>query len=78
MAKVIVDKKGRKITLRNPAEKGEKYAFELKNGYNASTGKSLTREQRAYRSGYLDSRKDGARAWKANKRKKQARRPRKK
>ncbi len=72
-------KRGKEVTLLNPAEKGRKYASELKNGQRYtnqgelkvdkdSNPMSLSREQRAYRSGYLDSRKDSARCWRAKNR----------
>lgn len=73
MAVKIKDKRGRTITLRNPAEKGEKYAYELKHSYSASTGEALNSQQRAYRAGYLDSRKDSAKCWKAQQKKKKSR-----
>ena len=68
----VVNRNGQTVTLYNPAEKGSIYAFELKNSYSTKTGESLTRAQRAYRSGYLDSRKDNGRAYKHNKAKKKS------
>ena len=65
-------KKGDYITLLSPSEKSKKYASELKTGIrytnsgeykpdkNGDVG--LSREGRAYRSGYLDARKDSAKA----------------
>lgn len=73
MAVKVKDRRGRTVTLRNPAEKGEKYAYEMKHGYNASTGASLNHQQRAYRAGYLDARKDSAKCWKAQQKKKKTR-----
>lgn len=64
MAMNVKTKKGRKFYT--PAAKGEKYAFELKNNYNASTGETLSKNARAYRSGYLDARSDNAKAYKYN------------
>ena len=64
----ILRSNGKTITLLNPAEKGEKFADELRmnthytNDNRIKADKngnaSLTKVQRAYRSGYLDSRKD--------------------
>lgn len=62
----------------NPARKGKKFAFELKTGKRYTNDAkpkrdskgnhlTLTKEQAAYRGGYLDARKDNARAYKANK-----------
>ena len=81
MAKKVINSKGKTVILLNPAEKGEKYATELKKGvkrtndghYKLDKNKKaikLTPVQRAYRSGYLDARKDGAKCYKANKSKK--------
>lgn len=78
--KKVKTKKGNTITLLNPAEKGRKFADELatnmhftndgeyKPDKNGEIG--LTDTQRAYRAGYLDSRKDNAKAYKHNKKKK--------
>ena len=74
MSVEVVNRKGQKVTLYNPAEQGQIYAFELKNSYSTKTGEGLTRVQRAYRSGYLDSRKDNAKAYKHNKKKRAAKR----
>ncbi|MBO5027162.1 MAG: hypothetical protein J6C79_01410 [Clostridia bacterium] len=72
----IISKGGKKITLLNPSEKGEKYAKEMKKGRKirndgsyALDGKKksipLTKTQRAYRAGYLDARNDNARCFKS-------------
>ena len=66
------NKEGRTVTLLNPAEKGQLYARELKDNYNPKTGYELTHTQRSYRSGYLDARKDSAKAYNHNKKKKAA------
>ena len=65
-------KNGKTVHLLNPSEKAGKFAYELKHdrrftnlGETKGDAKFLTPEQAAYRSGYLDARKDGARAWKA-------------
>lgn len=76
----ITRKNGNVITLLNPAEKASKYADELRNGirytndnrYKADKNgvvMKVTKEGRAYRAGYLDARKDSAKAYKANKKK---------
>lgn len=63
MAKEITTKKGIKITLRNPFEKGKRFAQQLKNGKIEETGKELTEKEKAYRIGYLNSRGDNAKAY---------------
>lgn len=79
MATRVKRKNGTEITLLNPAEKGLKAADELRNNvaltndFGIKFGKDgkpqkLTKEQRAYRSGYLDARKDSAKCWKAKQR----------
>ena len=73
MSVQVKDRNGRTVTLYNPAEKGEICAFELKNNYNARTGETLTNGQRAYRSGYLNARRDSAKCWKAQRKKKRQR-----
>ena len=55
------------IILRNPAETGKRYARQLKNGKVAETGKSLTKEDKAFRKGYLTARSDSAKAYCHNK-----------
>ena len=73
-------KDGREVTLLNPAEKGKKFADELRSGVKITNDRdikrdkagnyvTLDRESRAYRSGYLDARKDSARAWKSKNKK---------
>ena len=68
-------------TLLNPQEKGLKAADELRNNImltnegnikfdNFGKPQKLTKDQRAYRSGYLDARKDSAKCWKAQQKKK--------
>ena len=74
----VLNRNGQPVTLYNPSEKGEIYAFELRNSYSTKTGDALSRAQRAYRSGYLDSRKDNAKAYKHNENKKAARRAKRK
>jgi len=41
-------KSGKKIVLRNPAEKGKRYARQLRNGTVAETGEKLTKEGKAW------------------------------
>ena len=76
MSKTIKTKKGKTIVLLNPAEKGKKFAAELgskyrlTNEYEVKCDKSgnpleLSKEARAYRSGYLAARKDSANCYKA-------------
>ena len=70
-----------KIILLNPAEKGEKFAKELRNDKKFTNsgavkkdknGKviKLNKKERAYRGGYLDGRKDNAKAYKSKRSKK--------
>lgn len=66
MAHVIKHNGGRKTVLLNPAEKGLRYSRELRNNTNQK-GESLTKDQRSYRSGYLDARRDNADAYSYNK-----------
>ena len=72
----FVAKNGKDVILLNPAEKGKKYAKELKDNIHLTNdfaikkddhGKSieLTKSSRAYRAGYLASRKDSANAYKS-------------
>ena len=69
-------KKGKDVILLNPSEKGNKYALELKaNVHCTNEGdvklderghvKTLSKQSRAYRAGYLASRKDSANAYKS-------------
>ena len=64
-----VTKKGKKFTLLNPAEKGSKFAVELRTGRNVYTGEYLTDTQKAHRSGYLQAQKDSARCFNAKRKK---------
>ena len=72
----VKSKKGKTITLLNPAEKGAKFAKELKRGYkftndgipkrdNEKNALMLTDTEKAFRSGYLSARKDSANVYKA-------------
>lgn len=77
--KKVKTKNGKTITLLNPAQKARKFADELStNMHFTNDGEykpdkngeiGLTDNQRAYRSGYLDSRKDCAKAHKYNEKK---------
>ena len=62
------------ITLLNPSERAEKYVDELKTNSRFTNDRSsykadkngdvsLTKEQRAFRAGYLEARKDSANAF---------------
>lgn len=63
MANIVKTKKGTKIVLRNPAEKGKRFSRQLKTGQVAETGKQLSPTDRAFRMGYLTSRSDNAKAF---------------
>ena len=73
----VLNESGKRVTLLNPAEKGAKFAKELKQGvkrtnrggFKLKDGKAikLTKSERAYRSGYLDARKDSSKVFKAKK-----------
>lgn len=65
MASVVRTKKGNKIVLRNPSEKGKRYARQLKSGKVQETGKTLSNTDRAFRIGYLTARSDNAKAYKS-------------
>lgn len=80
MAVQVTTKKCKKITLLNPAEKSRKYAAELKANVHATNDHKIKRDekgnaipltdtQKAWRRGYLDSRKDSAKCFNANKNK---------
>ena len=81
MAKnIVTTRSGKTIRLLSPAEKGKKAAYELKKGMKfTNMGKpkqnpdgspmTLNKAQRAYRAGYLDARKDNAKAYNYNKKK---------
>lgn len=67
---------GTGVTLLTPSGKAEKYADELRSGVrftndgdvkvgNDGFVSSLTKEQRAYRSGYLAARSDSAKTYKS-------------
>lgn len=77
MSVVVKNRRGKDVTLLNPAEKGNKYATEL--AYDVALtndgeqkvdkhgrAKRLKTEQRAFRAGYLQAQKDSAKAFKHN------------
>lgn len=78
--KKVKTRKGGTITLLNPSEKAGKFAAELRTGIRYKNDGSykpdkfgdvgLSDKGRAYRAGYLDARKDGAKAYKHNLKKK--------
>ena len=73
----LVREDGTEATLLNPSAKAAKYAKELKTGErftnsgeqkkdeNGNALKLTKKEQRAYRSGYLDAQKDNAKVYNA-------------
>ena len=70
MAHFYQAKSGVKIVLRDPSEKGKRFARQLKNGRVTETGKKLSNTDKAFRIGYLTARSDNAKAFKCNQRKK--------
>ena len=77
---VVNRRTGNVSVLLNPAQKGRKYATELKHGKALTNSlqrkrdkngsqKRLTVKQKAYRAGYLDARKDSANCYNAKKNK---------
>ena len=77
MAVKVKNRNGREVTLLNPSEKGTKFVLEMRSGVkhtNDFTPKvdkksgellRLTKDQQAYRAGYLDAQKDSSKAFKA-------------
>lgn len=76
MSVVVTSKNGKKVTLLNPSEKGKKFAKELKQGVKRTNsgkvktdknkkGIRLTKEERAYRAGYLTAQSDSAKCYNA-------------
>lgn len=70
MAVKVKNYKGEERTLLNPAEKGEKYCLELHTKAELYSGEALTAEKLAYRSGYVKSREDCAKAFRAGQKEK--------
>lgn len=62
----FLTKKGKKVTIYDPSEKGAMYVNDLKNGTNIK-GVELSDTQKAYRAGYLASQNDNVKAYKARK-----------
>lgn len=58
--KKYINRDGLERRLLNPAQKGRKYAVELRSGNEFYSGTPLTKPKKAYRSGYLRSRQDSA------------------
>lgn len=76
MAVELINSRGQTVTLLNPSEKGAKYARELKQNVRRTNGGSfkldknnkaqhLTKEQRAFRAGYLTAQKDSSKCYNA-------------
>lgn len=76
MAVRVRNRKGNEVILLNPAEKGDKFADELRNGVHLTNDKrvkfrkngkprKLNDTEKAYRSGYLAARKDSAKCYNA-------------
>lgn len=76
MAVTVKSRRGKRVTLLNPSEKGNKYATEL--AYDVALTndgeqkmdkhgrpKRLKTEQRAFRAGYLQAQKDSSKAFKS-------------
>ena len=70
MAVTVKTKSGKTKVLLNPGEKARLYADELKANASSYNGQDLRKDQRAYRAGYLDARRDSAKAYKHNLKKK--------
>lgn len=86
---IVETKDGKKVRLLTPDQKGAKAAVELKKGVKLTnfgqvkrnkdgSPRALNKAERSYRAGYLDARKDNAKAYKHNKAKKAARKAAKK
>lgn len=78
MAVIVKNRKGKEVRLLNPSEKARKFATELHEGCRFTndgirkTDKNgeimrFTDTQKSYRSGYLQARKDNAKAYKSKK-----------
>lgn len=73
----LIGKSGKKVYLLNPSERGRKYAIEMrskraltndgKRKYYSRTGQKmyLTKEQMAFRAGYLQHQKDSSKVFKS-------------
>lgn len=79
MAVCVKGRKGQCFILLNPAEKGRKYAAEMRAGIHATNSgkvkkkngkpKRLKDTEKAYRAGYLAARSDSAKCYNAKNRK---------
>lgn len=76
MAVKVRSRSGKTVTLLNPAEKGRKYAAELRAGIKCTNDHKikrtksgaaigLDRVERSYRAGYLQARSDNAKCYNA-------------
>ena len=81
MSFVVNNRFGGKSVLLNPSEKGKKYAIEMKNKIHLTNNgevklnkygqpRTLSKEAKAYRAGYLQARKDNAKCYNAQQKKK--------
>ena len=59
---------GKKVPSKHPAARSEKFCRELKYGVNEYNGKQLTKNEKAWRAGYMSARQDAAEAHKASRR----------
>lgn len=86
---IVETRNGKKIRLLTPDQKGAKAAVELKKGVKLTNmgqvkrdkdgnARKLTKVERSYRAGYLDARKDNAKAYNHNKKKRAVRKAAKK
>ena len=82
---MVTTRKGKRIRLLTPDQKGAKAAVELKHGVmytnmgevkrdGQGNARKLNKVQRSYRAGYLNARKDNAKAYVHNKKKRAAKR----
>lgn len=52
--------KGKSVPSTHPAARAQKFASELKYGVNSYTDKKLTKNEKAWRAGYMTARQDAA------------------
>lgn len=67
MAVTVKTKSGKRLKLLNPAEKGNRFAKQLKSGRITETGKRLNESEKSFRAGYLTARSDNAKAYNSRK-----------
>ena len=83
MARYVTNRRGKRITLLNPSERSRKFAVELKHNIAITNDgvkkrtksgkvKFLSPTQKAFRSGYLQARKDNNKAFIGRKKKRMA------